>query len=114
MKKSGKKNRVEPMDTSQAQSFPNCAVIFQRVGWFDFFQKINGFSLELSYKFAQGLDKNTVSFETLKFELTRELIEEATGIVADGELWFKKIPFTFNSKDFLLPEVETLDWGKGV
>ena len=58
--------------------------------------------------------KNIVSFDTLKFELTRELIKEATGIVVDGELWFKKIPFTFNSKDFLLPEVETLDWGKGV
>ena len=109
MKKSGKTNRVEPMDTSWEEEFPKCATIFQRAGWFDFFQKINGFSLELSYKFALGLDKNTVSFETLKFELTRELIEEATCIAVDGELWFKKIPFTFNSKDFLLPEIETLD-----
>ena len=114
MKKSGKTNRVEPMDTSWAEIFPDCAVIFQRAGWFDFFHRINGFNLELSYIFAQGFDKNIVSFDTLKFELTREVTEEATGIAGDGELWFKKIPFTFNSKDFLLPEAETLNWGKGV
>ena len=114
MKKSGKTNRVEPMDTSWEENFLDCAMIFQRAGWFDLFQRINGFNLELSYRFAQGFDKNTVSFDTLKFELTRELIEESTGIAGDGELWFKKIPFTFSSKDFLLSEVETLEWGKGV
>ena len=74
MKKSGKTNRVEPMDTSRAESFPDCAAIFQRVSWFDFFQRVNGFNLELSYIFAQGFDKNTLSFDTLKFELTKELI----------------------------------------
>ena len=113
MKKSGKTNRVEPMDTSWAEEFPECATIFQRAGWFDFFKKINGFNLELSYIFAQGFDKNIVSFDTLTFELTRELIEEAIGIAGDGELWFKKIPFTFNSKDFLLSEVETPRLGQG-
>ena len=102
------------MDTSWVEEFPECASLFQRAGWFDFFQRINGFNLELSYRFAQGFDKNTVSFDNLKFELTRELIEEATCIAGDGEIGFKKIPFTFNPKDFLLPEVETLDWGKGV
>ena len=102
------------MDTSWAEEFPKCAGIFQRAGWFDLFQKINGSSLELSYKFSQGLDKNTVSFETIKFELTRELIEEATGIESEGEFWFKKIVFTFNSKEFLFLEVETPDCGKGV
>ena len=84
MKRSGKTNRVEPIDTSWIKGFPECATIFQRVGWFDFFQRINGFNLELSYRFAQGVDKNTVKFETLKFELTRELIEKATGIAGGG------------------------------
>ena len=91
------------MDTNWAEEFPECATIFQRAGWFYFFQRINGFNLELSYRFAQGFDKNTVSYDTLKFKLARELIEEATGIDGEGEFWFKKIPFTFNSRDFLLP-----------
>ena len=32
----------------------------------------------------------------------------------EGELWFKNIPFSFDPKDFLLPNIESLDWGKGV
>ena len=52
-------------------------------------------------------------FNTLKIELTRELIAEATDIEDEGEFWFKKVPFTFNSKDFMFPEVQA-DWGKGV
>ena len=100
---------MNPMIQNWAESFPNCAEMFQRAGWFDLFQRINGYNLEVSYWFAQGFDKDTVSFDTLKFELTRELIIEATGIAGDGELQFKKIHFTFDSKDFLLPKVETLD-----
>ena len=103
MKKSGKTNRAKPTDTSSMSSFFYCAVIFQWFGWFDLFERIKGFNSEVSYHFSQGFDKDTVSFHTLKFELTRELIIEAIGIVGDGELWFKKIPFTFNPKDFLFP-----------
>ena len=114
MKKSGQTNRDKPTDTSWEESFHDYATMFQRDGWFDFFQRINGFNPEVSYQFAQGFDKDIVLFDIVKFELTRELIIEAKGIAGDGQLWFKKIPFTFNPKDFLLPEVETLDWGKGV
>ena len=41
------------------------------------------------------------------------MIAEATEIANEGEFWFKKVPFTFNSLDFLLPDV-VADWGKGV
>ena len=47
MKKSGKTNRVEPMDTSWAEEFPECVAIFEGAGWFEFFQKIDGFNLEI-------------------------------------------------------------------
>ena len=114
MKKGGKTNRYEPTDTIWENNFPNCATLFQRVGWFNFFERIKGFNPEVSYHFAQGFIKDTVTFDTLKFEPTEELIAEATGIARDGELCFKKIPFTFNPKDFLLPKIKALDWGKGV
>ena len=114
MRKGGKTNRVEPTDTSWMSSYPDCAAMFQRDGWFDFFERIKGFNPEVSYCFAHGFDKDTFTFDTLKFGLTKELMSEATGIENDGEMWFKKIPFTFSPKYFLLPEVETLDWGKGV
>ena len=50
-----------------------------------FFEKIEGYHSEVSYKFAQFLDKYVVSFHTLKFKLTRELLVEAIGILDEGE-----------------------------
>ena len=45
--------------------------------------------------------------------MTRELIAEATCILDEGEYWLKKVRFTFNSQNHLLPNV-VADWGKGV
>ena len=54
-----------------------------------------------------------MSFDTLKFKLTRELLAEAIGILDEGEFWFKKVPFTFDAQRYFLPGV-VADWGKGV
>ena len=113
MKRSGKMNRAEPSDMTWAITFLECAKLFQEVGWFQYFEKIDGHHIDLSYEFAQGLEKDTVSFNTLRIELTRELIAEATGITNEGEFLFKKVPFAFNSHNLLLPNV-VADWGKGV
>ena len=103
MNKRGKINRYEPTNTSWVNDFPECATLFKRVGWFSFFEKITGFNPKVSYHFAQKFIKDTVTFDTLKFKLIKELITEATCVSRDGELWFKNIPFIFNPKDFLLP-----------
>ena len=111
MKRSGKTNRAERSDMTWAETFPECAKLFQEAGWFQYFEKIDGHHTENG--FSQGLEKDTVSFNTLKIELTRELIAEATSIADEGEFWFKKVPFAFNSNNFLLLNV-VADWGKGV
>ena len=85
MKKSGKTNREEPSDLSWVKIFPDCAQLFLDAGWLMFFEKIEGYHAEVSYKFAQCLDKDILSFDTLNFKLTRELIDEATGILDEGE-----------------------------
>ena len=94
-------------------TFPECAKLFQEAGWFQYFEKIDGYHTEVSYEFAQGLEKDTVSFNTLRIQLTRELIAEVTVIADEGEFWFKKVPFAFNSDNYLLPNV-VADSGKGV
>ena len=81
MKKSGKTNRAEPSDLSWVQNFPYCAQLFAEARWLVFFKNIEGYHSELSYKFAQCLDKDVVSFDTLKFKLTRELLAKVTGIL---------------------------------
>ena len=89
-----------------------CKIVSKK-GLFKYFEKIDGYHSEVSYGFAQGLEKDTVLFNTLKIELNRELIAKATGIADKGEFWFKKVPFTFNSENLLLPGV-VANWGKGV
>ena len=98
---------------SWAQTFHDCVKLFSEACWLNYFEKIDGHHTEVSYKFAQGLEKHIVTFDTLKIELTGELISEATCIADEGEYWFKKVPFVFNSENYLLPNV-VADWGKGV
>ena len=109
MKKSGKINRFKPTDTSWATKFPECATLFRAVGWFSFFEKITSFNLEVSHNFSHNFINGTITFNSLKFELIEDFIAKATGVPIDGESWFKKIPFSFDPKDFLLPRNEALD-----
>ena len=60
MKKSGKTNRVEPTDLSWIDKFPECAELFEDAGWLIFFKKIDGYNVEVSHKFAQCYDKDTI------------------------------------------------------
>ena len=52
-----------------------------------------------------------IAFDTLRFKLPVELIVEATRVRNEGEMWFKKFPFTFNAQRYLLPGT-TFDWSK--
>ena len=55
MNRSGKTNRAEPSDMTWAVTFPECAKLFQEVGLFQYFEKIDGHHTEVSYEFGQGL-----------------------------------------------------------
>ena len=57
MKRSGKTNRADPSDMTWAKTFPNCAKFFQEASWFQYFEKNDGYHSEVSYGFAQGLEK---------------------------------------------------------
>ena len=84
MKKSGKINIFEPTDTSWANGILECTTLFTRASWFSFFERITGFNLEVSYHFAQNFINYTIKFDTLKFDLTYDLIAEAIGVLRDG------------------------------
>ena len=113
MKKSGKINRAEPTELNWIDKFPSCAELFENAGWLDFFKKIDGYNIEVSHKFDKCYNQDTVSFDTLKFKLTVQLVAEAIRVRNEGELWFKKVPFTFNAQRYLLPGIIP-DWSKGV
>ena len=85
MKRRGKTNRAEPSDMSWVHTFLDFAKLILEARWLVFFERIEGYHSEVSYKFARCLDKDMVTFDTLKFKLTRELLAEATGILDEGE-----------------------------
>ena len=70
MGKSGNINGFEPIDTSWAIKFTECVGLFKTTGWFIFFEKIFGFNLEVSHNFAKNFINETITFNTLRFELT--------------------------------------------
>ena len=105
MGKSGKINRAEPTNVEWIENLPECVELFQQAGWMNFFKKIDGYNAEVSCRFSQGFKNDMVTFNTLKFKLTVDLIAEATGIKNEGELWFKKLPFDFDPQRYLLPNV---------
>ena len=113
MGKSGKVNRAEPTDISWIEKLLGCVELFKQAGWLNFFKRINGYNSEVSHQFAKGYKQDMIVFDTLKFRLTVDLVAEATGIKNEGEMWFKKFPFTFEAQRYLLPNV-TLDWSKGI
>ena len=51
MKRSGKTNMAEPSDMAWAKIFPECAKLFQKAGWFKYFEKNDGYHPEVSYGF---------------------------------------------------------------
>ena len=69
MKRSGKTNRDEPSDMTWVQTFPDRARLFLEAGWLSFFERIEGYHTEVSYKFAQCLNNDIVTFDTLNFKL---------------------------------------------
>ena len=106
-------NSVEPTDITWIEKLPWCVEVFQQAGWLDFFKRIDGYNAEVSCRFAQCYKDDMVVFDTLKFRLTVDLVVEAIGVKNEGEMWFKKLPFTFDAQRYLLPNV-TPDWNKGI
>ena len=84
MKRSGKTNRAEPTELNWIDKFLGSAELFENVGWLNFFKKIDGYNTEVSHKFAQCYNQDIVSFDTLKFKLTVDLVAEATGVKNEG------------------------------
>ena len=113
MGKSGKVNRAEPTDASWMEKLLGCVELFQHAGWLEFFRRIDGYNAEVSCRFAQCYKHDMVVFYTLKFKLIVDLVVEATGIKNEGEMWFKKLPFTFDAQRYLLPNI-TPDWNMGI
>jgi hypothetical protein len=79
--------------------------VFQRVGCFNFFQKMQRGHLEVDREFDLNFDGTKTKFGTIELEVSEETIALTTEIPNTGERWFKAMNLNATlSKEFLKPK----------
>jgi hypothetical protein len=107
--------RTEPYDMQLFVVEPLIREVFQRVGCFNFCQKMQRGHPEVAREFALNFDGTKTKVGTLELEVSEETIATTTEIPNTGERWFKSMNLnaTF-SKEFLKPECQGDNLSKGV
>ena len=85
----GKASRFEPNDCIMIDASSSLLKSLQRVGWYDFIKKFQGYNLEVSRQFAATFDGHKAVIGSLELPVTQESIAEATSLPNLGEEWFK-------------------------
>jgi hypothetical protein len=106
---------IEPYDMQLFVVEPLIREVFQRVGCFNFCQKMQRGHPEVAREFSLNFDGTKNKVGTLELELSEATIEVATEIPNTGERWFKSMNLnaTF-SKELLKPECKGDNLSKGV
>lgn len=64
----------EPGSIEALEKFPKACQIFKDVGWFGFFERLEGSNKVISMEFAKNLEKNQTKVRGLKLKVTKEVI----------------------------------------
>ena len=90
--KGGKINRFEPLKTRELMASPLTKSCFKHVGFFDFCERVQLVQNhpELTRTFILNLHEKQVSLAGVTFELSTNVIANATRIPSVGEKWFKQ------------------------
>jgi hypothetical protein len=108
--------RTEPYEMQFFAVEPLIREVFQRVGCFNFFQKMQRGHPKVAREFSLNFDGTKTKVGTLELEVSEETIAVATEIPSTRlERWFKSMNLnaTF-SKEFLKPEFQGDNLSKGV
>jgi hypothetical protein len=96
--------RTEPYDMQLFDVKPLIREVFQRVGCFNFCQKIERFHPEVSREFSLNLNGTKTKVGTLELEVFESTITAATEIPNTGEIWFTSMNLNAAfSNEFLNP-----------
>ena len=90
--KGGKINRFEPLNTIELMTYPLTVSFFQHVGCFDFCERVHQVQNhpKLTSLFIINLHEKQVNLTVVNFELSIDVISNATCILSVGEKWFKQ------------------------
>ena len=115
MKKSGPTLRQELSDISYLEAHPEVCKLFQAVGCYKFYEKIQGFHQQVAEAFSLSFDGSKEVIGKEEFFIDEALITEVTELPSIGEKWFKTtIPKEVEFRSYLKPEHRGMVWKKSV
>ena len=115
MKKSGPALRQELGDVSYLEAHLEVCRLFQEVGFYKFYEKIQGFHQQVAEAFSLSFDGSKVVIGREEFLIDEALISEVTKLPYKGEKWFKTtIPKDVELRSYLKLEHKGIIWKKSV
>ena len=82
-------NRFEVSGSELVEANEKVALLFEKVGWQQFFKCFDGHNTEVTKLFALNLKDDVVRIGGFKFIVNEDKIAEATKLPQIGECWFK-------------------------
>ena len=82
-------NRFEISGSELIEADEKVALLFEKVGWGQFFKCFDGHNAEVTKMFALNLKEDVVQIGGFKFIINEAKITEATTLPQIGEHWFK-------------------------
>ena len=107
--------RAEPEGAALLDAYPSCKVIFKAGGWYDYCRDLSRHHPTISKAFSKCFNGEKASFKTIVMRVTEDSITKVTGLLTDGEKWFKRTmlkPSDFNH--LLVSDHRDPDWRKGI
>ena len=115
MKKGGPTLRQELVDISYLEAHPEVCKLFQEVGYYKFYENIQGSHQQVAEEFFLSLDGSKAVIDKEEFHIDENLITEVTKLPGIGEKWFKTtIPKDVEFKSYLNPKYRGMVWKKSV
>ena len=82
-------NRFEILGLELIEADEKVVLLFEKVGWGQFFKCFDGHNAEVTKLFALNLKENVAQIGGFKFIINEDKIAEATKLPQIGDRWFK-------------------------
>lgn len=110
----GQIRRKEPEDSSPVESDNHVYEGFMKVGWMAFIRKFHGHNREVTIMFVKSFDGCKVLVGDIKLLLDEDFIATSTGLLNEGERWFKHCQLEYVPwKKLTIKYVDPDDYTKG-
>jgi hypothetical protein len=98
--------RNDPATTTLLEHYLEAYQIFQRVGWLNYFRRLQGYNEQQVLQFAQNLQEDHSVVAGVRISITKDDIAEVLGLPIDGTRKFSRKHIIGNVQQsfFLLKE----------